>query len=184
MRVALGVLRGVLLFATTSGFLLNRPRVHGSTAWPLPTVLGASGGVSGEAPVVALTRELGKNKKLADLLAVAGVQTVEVPCIAHGVGSDRAALPSALEDCGSRWAYVVVTSPEAAEVLLQGWAEAGKPGGLAVASIGASSSVALRKGGVDPVFEPSKATAKTLSAELPVRTYQSLFFREVATSTG
>jgi uroporphyrinogen-III synthase len=63
--------------------------------------------------------------------------------------------------------YVVVTSPEAAAVLLQGWREAGQPTLRYVASIGKSTSDALRLGGVEVAFEPTKATAGTLAAELP-----------------
>jgi uroporphyrinogen-III synthase len=113
---------------------------------------------------VALTREDGKNGKLSSLLEKEGVLTVEIPCIAHGVGEGRVELPNALQ---KPWSYVVCTSPEAAAVLLQGWAEAGKPEGLNVASVGASTSAALAKGGMAPVFEPTKATAETLAKELP-----------------
>ena len=63
--------------------------------------------------------------------------------------------------------YVVVTSPEAAAVLLQGWREAGQPTLRYVASIGKSTSDALRLGGLEVAFEPTKATARTLAAELP-----------------
>ncbi|CAN0422848.1 unnamed protein product, partial [Scytosiphon promiscuus] len=87
---------------------------------------------------VALTREAGKNEKLAKLLANAGISSVEVcvagsagggsgrgavPCIAHQDGPDLPLLPAALADLGL--AYVVVTSPEAAKVFLEGWTKAG-----------------------------------------------------------
>jgi len=114
--------------------------------------------------VVVLTREDGKNGKLASLLEKEGVSTVEVPCIAHGIGDGRAELPDALR---KEWKYVACTSPEAAAVLLQGWADAGRPNGLNVVSVGASTSAALVQGGLAPIFEPSKATAETLVKELP-----------------
>ena len=38
---------------------------------------------------VALTRERGNNEKLQKLLAEQGIETVEIPCIAHGIGKDR-----------------------------------------------------------------------------------------------
>lgn len=125
--------------------------------------------------VVALTRESGKNGKFASLLGAEGISTVEVNCIEHGVGVDRPALPAALRQ---PWGYVVCTSPQAAMVLLQGWAEM-TGGGTPeeeeegkrlwkVASVGSSTSAALRKGGLTPDFEPSKATAATLAQELPV----------------
>mmetsp|Transcript_38129 Transcript_38129/g.64926 ORF Transcript_38129/g.64926 Transcript_38129/m.64926 type:complete len:283 (-) Transcript_38129:189-1037(-) len=117
--------------------------------------------------IVALTREFGKNDKLAALLAAQGVPTVEIPCIEHGVGVDREALPGAL---GQPWGYVVCTSPEAAQVLLEGWIEAGKPESLwKVASVGAATSATLQSGGLCPDFEPTKATAATLAKELPER---------------
>lgn len=114
--------------------------------------------------VVVLTREDGKNGKLAALLEKEGVLTVEIPCIGHGIGDGRKELPNALR---KEWRYVACTSPEAAAVLLQGWAEAGKPNGLNIVSVGASTSAALEKGGLAPIFEPSKATAETLVKELP-----------------
>ena len=58
-------------------------------------------------------------------------------------------------------------SPEAAAVLLDGWAEAGKPSGLQVASVGSSTSTVLANGGLAPVFEATKATAATLAKEIP-----------------
>ena len=113
---------------------------------------------------VALTREAGKNGKLAELLEAEGLATVEIPCIAHSVGADRDRLPTVLKE--DAFDYVVVTSPEAAAVLLEGWKQAGSPP-IRVASIGESTSTALHKGGIEVAFEPSKATAKTLAQELP-----------------
>ncbi|CAM9221774.1 unnamed protein product, partial [Choristocarpus tenellus] len=114
---------------------------------------------------VALTREAGKNIKLAELLQKDGVPSVEVPCIAHADGEDLPKLPLALieEDL----VYVVVTSPEAAKVFLGGWRVAGKPS-VSVACVGKATGEALRKGGVEPAFTPSKATGETLAAELPM----------------
>jgi len=113
---------------------------------------------------VALTREEGKNAKLDKLLQTAGVETVEIPCIAHGEGEDRPRLAEALKQA---WTYVAVTSPEAASVLLEGWREAGEPP-LRCVSVGASTTKVLEEGGLEVVFEPTKATAKTLGAELPL----------------
>ncbi|CAN0195766.1 unnamed protein product [Ectocarpus sp. 12 AP-2014] len=116
---------------------------------------------------VALTREAGKNGKLAKLLTDAGISSVEVPCIAHQDGPDLPLLPAALADPGL--AYVVVTSPEAARVFLAGWAKAGVPGvPVPVACVGKATGDALRAGGVSPVFTPSKATGETLAAEIPL----------------
>lgn len=88
----------------------------------------------------------------------------QVPCIAHQDGPDLPLLPTALTDPGL--AYVAVTSPEAAKVFLAGWASAGEPP-VSVACVGKATGQALRKGGVEPVFTPSKANAETLAAEIP-----------------
>ncbi|CAM9623059.1 unnamed protein product, partial [Hapterophycus canaliculatus] len=114
---------------------------------------------------VALTREAGKNGKLAKLLADAGISSVEVPCIAHQDGPDLRLLPAALADPGL--AYVVVTSPEAAKVFLAGWTTAGGTP-VPVACVGKATGDTLRAGGVTPVFTPSKATGETLAAEIPL----------------
>ena len=49
-----------------------------------------------QSAIVALTREDGKNDKLAELLEAKGLTTVDLPCIAHGVGAHRHLLPGAL----------------------------------------------------------------------------------------
>lgn len=116
---------------------------------------------------MALTREEGKNGKLRSRLEACGLEAREMPCIAHSDGPDRAALPSHIAKGAAAWDYVVVTSPEAAAVFLSAWEEAGCPD-LAVASVGSATSTALKLGGLEPVFEPSKATGATLAAELPV----------------
>lgn len=51
-------------------------------------------------------------------------------------------------------------------MFLAGWADAGEPP-VSVACVGKATGDALRKGGVTPVFTPSKATAETLAAEIP-----------------
>jgi uroporphyrinogen-III synthase len=121
---------------------------------------------SGDAqrPIIALTRELGKNGKLGALLEKRGFQTAEIPCIAFEEGPDAPALPEALGK--EQWEYVVITSPEAAGVFLEGWEAAGKPS-LTVACVGTATEDSLKRGGINPVFVPSKATGKTLAAELP-----------------
>lgn len=88
-----------------------------------------------------------------------------MPCIAHQDGPDLSLLPAALADPGL--AYVVVTSPEAAKVFLAGWKETGEPP-VSVACVGKATGDVLVKGGVTPVFTPSKATGETLAAELPL----------------
>lgn len=88
-----------------------------------------------------------------------------MPCIAHQDGADLPLLPAALRESGL--AYVIVTSPEAAKVFLAGWKEAGEPS-LSVACVGKATGESLKKGGVTPVFTPSKATGETLATEIPL----------------
>lgn len=90
----------------------------------------------------------------------------QIPCIAHEDGPDLPLLPTALQDTPGL-AYVVVTSPEAAKVFISGWKAAGSPVAISVACVGAATGETLEKGGVTPVFTPSKATGETLTAELP-----------------
>lgn len=65
---------------------------------------------------MVLTREAGKNEPLRRRLEALGVECLEMPLVAHGGGADRAALPAALL---RRWAWVVLTSPEAAATFLE-----------------------------------------------------------------
>jgi len=115
-------------------------------------------------PTVFLTREVGKNGKLETLLVARGVPCVELPCIAFEKLPGADELPALLAGGGLRW--VVVTSPEAASVLAEAWAAAGKPE-VRVASVGAATAKALGSFGITSAFMPSKATGKVLAAELP-----------------
>lgn len=117
---------------------------------------------------VALTREFGKNGKFGELLMqrsdIGDLIPIELPCIEHVAGPDRARLPKVLSK-PSDFDWVVVTSPEAAAVLLAGWREAGQPT-LRVASVGNTTSKVLEKGGLEVAFQPSRATANDLVKEL------------------
>ena len=133
----------------------------------------------GPAPSVVLTREAGKNGKLAAALAQRGVPSLELPMVRTAGGPDQRALPSALapgpDAPRADWEWVVITSPEAASVFVDGWRVAGRPPAR-VAVVGAGTARALleveggRKGGgmlkVD--FTPTIANAVTLAAELPL----------------
>ena len=130
------------------------------------------GGLGTDAPVV-VTREQGKNGALLEALAAAGVAAYEAPLVEAVEGPERGALPGALR-AGYDW--VLVTSPEGAKTLRQGWEEAGRPA-LSVASLGEGTSRALMCGLEDdpaagallrPAFTPTVANAKALAAELPV----------------
>lgn len=93
--------------------------------------------------------------------------SLQIPCIAHEDGPDLSLLPTALQETPGL-AYVVITSPEAAKVFLDGWKAAGSPSTIPVACVGTATGQALEKGGITPVFTPSKATGETLAAEIPV----------------
>jgi uroporphyrinogen-III synthase len=113
--------------------------------------------------VLALTRERGKNTALRDALSSTdSVQCVELPCVESVPGPDRPALVEALRSRG--WAWVVVTSPEAAAVLYRAWEDAERPS-LRVAAVGDATADALRAHGFRVDFVPRKATGKSLVAE-------------------
>jgi len=111
---------------------------------------------------VLVTREAGKNGPLVTRLEALGLAVSEVPLIEHGAGADRPLLASAL---AQPWDWVVLTSPEAASVFLESWAEAGTPP-VRVATVGGGTTLALQ-GACAVAFTPSVANAETLAKELP-----------------
>ena len=111
---------------------------------------------------VALTRELGNNEKLGDLLREKNIECVEIPCISFCPGLDVDRLGDAMLQCD----IIVLSSPQAANVFLDSWAQVGKPQ-VKIATVGKGTSKSLISSGIIPFFEPSDSTAKTLSAELP-----------------
>lgn len=130
-----------------------------------PSCACASPPVRAAPPVVFLTREAGKNTKLHRALQARHVSTRELPAVAQVPVEGGARLPAALAD--GPWAWVIVTSPEAASVVAPAWKEAHEPS-LRLASVGAATAAALAAGGLESSFEPSKATGKCLAAELPL----------------
>jgi len=113
---------------------------------------------------IALTREISKNRELESILKAKKIQYNIIPCISHSIGEDRDSLPYALKQ---NWSYIVVTSPEAATVLVEGFLEAGSPQNLQIASIGQKTSSILVQGGLTPIFEASCSNAATLIQEIP-----------------
>ena len=111
---------------------------------------------------VALTREKGSNDKLRGLLEAVGVRCVEIPCIAFTAGPDLGRLTEEMKACD----IVVISSPHAARVFLEYWEAADKPE-VKISTVGKGTSKPLIEAGLHPFFEPSDATAATLSAELP-----------------
>jgi uroporphyrinogen-III synthase len=118
---------------------------------------------------VALTREEGKNAKLAAALARrVGICALELPCIAHADGDDYPRLKEVL--ISQQWDYITITSPEGAKVLASvlNPQESGQDFVMPpIAAVGKATEDALRGYGLDVSFCPSKATATTLVAELP-----------------
>lgn len=106
-----------------------------------------------KATTVAVTREKGKNDNLVAKLE--GLSVVEVPCVAQVRDPEgMAALKKALE---RTWRWVVVTSPEAGDVLREVASD-----DLNIATVGPASARGLKS-----TFSPTKATAKTFATELP-----------------
>jgi uroporphyrinogen-III synthase len=120
-------------------------------------------------PLVALTREDGKNDKLMEVLIETlgdKIDMEELPCIAHADGPDLDRLASILTE--QEWDYVAVTSPEAARVLATAWKLTSdkRP---SVAVVGKATQEELEASGIPVDFCPSKATAATLVKELPAK---------------
>ncbi|KAL3907876.1 MAG: hypothetical protein SGILL_008695 [Bacillariaceae sp.] len=169
-----------LLFLTTL-FLLPIPNTalvatSPSLSLPVARRRGASSTILWSGPesehggpvVVAMTREDGKNGKLLKQVQQDGtlcsqLELVELPCIAHASGPDYDDLSDTLKS--KRWDYVAVTSPEAANVLASSW-DVIRDNPLAVCAVGKATEKMLEKSGIPVTFVPSKATARTLAAEL------------------
>ena len=141
-----------------------------------------------DGPVVALTREQGKNGGLA--AALEGVASVEIPAVAQTRTADmEAALDAALLFVDEAWDWVVITSPEAARTFGDAAARSGvsmmrdaRWRGVRLAAVGAATADALRAretGGWRDVHAPAKATAKSLAASLPrneSRPYENVLY--------
>jgi len=119
--------------------------------------------------IVTLTREDGKNEKLRTIIEEDHhtmnhpVIVTLTPCIKHADGPDYERLASTL--LSKRWDYVAITSPEAAKVLASAW-DAVRNNPLPVVAVGKATEARLRDSDIPVIFVPSKATAKTLAAEL------------------
>ena len=121
--------------------------------------------------VVALTREVGKNDKLMQQIQKDPevnnqLDLLELPCIEHASGSDYDILKSTL--VSKKWDYIAITSPEAAKVLASAW-NVIRDDPVSVAAVGKATEKTLEKYGIPVAFVPSKATAKTLAAELELK---------------
>lgn len=116
---------------------------------------------------VVVTREAGKNGKLKSALQKQGISVLELPLVETGPGPDRDQLANELRKAAFAW--VVITSPEAANVFLQGWRDAGKPQ-VRIAVVGQGTGQVI-EAHQEPLlhigYTPPKANAVSLSAGLP-----------------
>ena len=126
------------------------------------------GGKDNNHVVVTLTREDGKNEKLREKIEedselMNQIDLLEMPCIEHADGCDYESLAPTL--LSQRWDYIAITSPEAAKVLASAW-DGVRNDPLPVVAVGKATEARLRDSDIPVTFVPSKATAKTLAAEL------------------
>ena len=116
---------------------------------------------------VILTREKGKNDKVRDMLDKLGIQSLEVPMVETTPGPDVAQLPVVLKSTAFDW--VAITSPEAANVFVEGWRAAGKPE-VRIGVVGKGTGKvleAMNDPELLPQFTPSIANAEHMGPELP-----------------
>ncbi|XP_072992583.1 uroporphyrinogen-III synthase, chloroplastic [Typha latifolia] len=121
-------------------------------------------------PKVVVTREQGKNAKLISALAKHNIHCLELPLIRHAQGPDADRLSDILR--GTKFDWVVITSPEAAAVFLEAWKAAGNPK-VQIGVVGAGTASIFHEvlqspdRSLEVAFSPSKATGKVLASELP-----------------
>lgn len=128
--------------------------------------------------VVVLTREAGKNEQMRKILASIDedkdnefvVETLEMPLVESKRNEEEAKkLVDLLKSKTFRW--IIVTSPEAANVFAKAWADAGKPEGLNIGTVGGGTTRALptkEEMKWARLFTPSKALGEVLAEELPL----------------
>ena len=146
-------------------------RASNATQGSAATVAVGATDATYEGRRVVLTREEGKNGDMRARLSVRGIEVLEMPLIETATGADADALPAALADA-TGWDWVCITSPEAANVFLRAWREAGEPD-VPIATVGKGTSKVLKeeyaRGALTrEAFTPSKADAATLAEELPL----------------
>lgn len=123
------------------------------------------------AALVGLTREVGKNGKLAKALEqLSSLSTTELPCVATVAQPGVRELRDAIE---AAQGWLVVSSPESARVVVEHWSEKSE---AHVAAIGGGTAQVLREAGLRVEFEPSKATFRTLASELPAERYATVLY--------
>ncbi|GJQ10203.1 hypothetical protein GpartN1_g1994.t1 [Galdieria partita] len=122
-------------------------------------------------PFVVLTREPRKDEKLASLLKSKGINFVSIPCVKQEKTeefNDFVQSITNLEDCNYSW--MVITSPEAADMLIEAWKLSGKPTLPLLAAVGKSTANRLHNlvEKHDHLFIPTIATGQSLAEQLPI----------------
>ncbi|GAC1665097.1 MAG: hypothetical protein NVS9B8_05960 [Candidatus Limnocylindrales bacterium] len=117
---------------------------------------------------VLVTRAVAQADRLTSALRDAGLDPVLVPSIAVEIAAGQADLERAAGRLETyRW--VVMTSANgAAAILGSATRRPPDPGDPSWAAIGPASAAALEEEGVAVRFSPSRATASTMAAELPI----------------
>jgi len=135
---------------------------------------------------VALTLEDGKNRELQAAISNAckdlpsgALEFVEIPLIHSVPGKDLAALEFILEkfalsderEDSLPFDIVMLTSPESARIFVEGWQRLPEEMRIkqppAMVCICQRTAAVLQAAGLEPSFQPSVASEKTLAAELP-----------------
>lgn len=131
--------------------------------------------------VIALTREVGKNEKLAN--ALAGISpTVELPCVStEELEAGIARLTEVLtitntNNIPQEDTWMIVTSPESARIVIKCWKKAGKPALKNVCSIGGGTSEIFLRNDIAIAFTPTISTFKQLAAQLPTTSYRNVIY--------
>jgi len=110
---------------------------------------------------VGLTRQLGSNQRLSELLTHE-VVGVEIPCIQFLEGEDFPKLKVDLQTHD----IIIITSPQSAKLFVSAWKSAKRPF-CNVAAIGSATASILLANDINVYFCPSVPTAAAIVSELP-----------------
>lgn len=116
---------------------------------------------------IALTREDGKNDSLYKALRLVypTIEIVHTPCVVTKSGEHQSELPECLTL--RKYDWIVITSPEAANVFIRAWKQAKYPEVGKISVVGKATADVVKAVGFRVAFMPSKATGKTLVKEFP-----------------
>jgi hydroxymethylbilane synthase len=133
----------------------------------LPGVAVRGARENGQRPRVLVTRPGDEAPGLVEMLVERGLEPVVVPAI-EVMATPGAGLEQALASIGS-YAWVVVTSPRGAEIVLNAARQMGAdPGGTRWAVVGRATGNVIAAAGLTEPWRPSTAGWRAIAAELPV----------------